>query len=107
MLWSALRPVMRWLPAVYVWVNVAWMNLWSQRQGRSKVARFIVLFNWTEQGIKSYKDSPKRVDQANEAWQDLGVQVKEVYWTVGPYDLVGIIESPDVEALASALLRLG
>jgi uncharacterized protein with GYD domain len=71
------------------------------------VATFIVLFNWTEQGIKSYKDSPKRVDQANEAWQDLGVQVKEIYWTIGPYDLVGIVESPGPEALASALLRLG
>ena len=43
------------------------------------MATFIVLFNWTEQGIKSYKDSPKRVDQANEAWQDLGVRIKEVY----------------------------
>ena len=71
------------------------------------MATFIVLFNWTEQGIKSYRDSPKRVDQANEAWQDLGVHVKEVYWTIGPHDLVGIIESPDSEALAAALLRLG
>jgi uncharacterized protein with GYD domain len=71
------------------------------------MATFIVLFNWTEQGIKSYKDSPKRVDQANEAWQDLGVRVKEVYWTIGPYDLVGIVDAPDPEALASALLRLG
>jgi uncharacterized protein with GYD domain len=73
----------------------------------AKVATFIVLFNWTEQGIKSYKDSPKRVDQANEAWQDLGVHVKETYWTIGPYDVVGIVESPDSEALAAALLRLG
>ena len=71
------------------------------------MATFIVLFNWTEQGIKSYKDSPKRVDQANEAWQDLGVRIKEVYWTIGPYDLVGIVDAPDPEALASALLRLG
>ena len=71
------------------------------------MATFIVLFNWTEQGIKSYRNSPKRVDQANEAWQDLGVHVKEVYWTIGPHDLVGIIESTDSEALAAALLRLG
>jgi uncharacterized protein with GYD domain len=71
------------------------------------VATFIVLFNWTEQGIKSYKDSPKRVDQANDAWRDLGVQLKDIYWTIGPYDLVGIVESPDPEALAAGLLRLG
>jgi uncharacterized protein with GYD domain len=71
------------------------------------MATFVVLFNWTEQGIKSYKDSPSRVDQANEAWQDLGVRVKEIYWTIGPYDLVAIVEAPDPEALASGLLRLG
>jgi uncharacterized protein with GYD domain len=71
------------------------------------VATFVVLFNWTDQGIKSYKDSPQRVDAANKAWEDLGVRVKDVYWTIGPYDLVGIVDAPDPESLAAALLRLG
>jgi len=71
------------------------------------MATFIVLFNWTDQGIKNYKDSPKRVDAANKAWEDLGVRVKDIYWTIGPYDLVGIIDAPDPEALAAAMLRLG
>jgi uncharacterized protein with GYD domain len=35
------------------------------------------------------------------------VRVKEIYWTIGPYDLVAIVEAPDPEALASGLLRLG
>jgi uncharacterized protein with GYD domain len=70
------------------------------------MATFIVLFNWTDQGIKNYKDSPKRVDAANKAWEDLGVRLKDVYWTIGPYDLVGIVDAPSPEALASALLRL-
>jgi|SRR5579862_4414205 len=71
------------------------------------MATFIVLFNWTEQGIKGYKDSPKRVDAAAELWGDLGVRIKDIYWTIGPYDLVGVVDAPDPEALASALLRLG
>jgi uncharacterized protein with GYD domain len=71
------------------------------------VATFIVLFNWTEQGIKGYKDSPKRVDAANKAWEDLGVRVEDIYWTIGPYDLVGIVSAPDPESLAAAMLRLG
>ena len=71
------------------------------------MATFIVLLNWTEQGIKSYKDSPSRVDEANKACEDLGVEFKDIYWTIGPYDLVGIVESPDPESFASALLRLG
>jgi uncharacterized protein with GYD domain len=71
------------------------------------MATYVVLFNWTEQGIKSYADSPKRVDAANQVWGDLGVKVNEIYWTIGPHDLVGIIEAPDDETLAAAMLRLG
>jgi len=70
------------------------------------MATFVVLFNWTEQGIKSYKDSPKRVDAANKSWEDLGVRVVDIYWTIGPYDLVGVVDAPDPESLAAALLRL-
>jgi uncharacterized protein with GYD domain len=71
------------------------------------MATFVVLFNWTDQGIKGYKDSPKRVDAANKAWDDLGVRITDVYWTIGPYDLVGIVDAPDPESLAAAMLRLG
>ena len=71
------------------------------------MATYVVLFNWTEQGIKSYADSPKRVDAAGKVWGDLGVKVKDIYWTIGPHDLVGIMEAPDDEALAAAMLRLG
>jgi uncharacterized protein with GYD domain len=71
------------------------------------VATFVVLFNWTDQGIKNYKDSPQRVDAANKGWEDLGVRIKDVYWTIGPYDLVGVVDAPDPESLAAAMLRLG
>ncbi len=71
------------------------------------MATYVVLFNWTEQGIKDYKDSPERVDKANKVWGDLGVQIKDIYWTIGPHDLVGIIEAADDETLAAAMLRLG
>jgi uncharacterized protein with GYD domain len=68
---------------------------------------YIVLFNWTDQGIKNFKDSPKRVDAANQQWEHLGVRVKEIHWTLGPYDLVGQVEAPNDEALTAALLQLG
>jgi uncharacterized protein with GYD domain len=71
------------------------------------MATYVILFNWTDQGIKSYKDSPKRVDTASDAWSDLGVRVKDIYWTIGQHDLVGIVEAPDDETLAAAMLRLG
>jgi uncharacterized protein with GYD domain len=71
------------------------------------MATYVVLFNWTQQGAKDYKDSPKRVDAASELWSDLGVRVKDIYWTIGPHDLVGILEAPDEASLAAAMLRLG
>jgi uncharacterized protein with GYD domain len=35
------------------------------------------------------------------------VRIKDIYWTIGPHDLVGIVEAPNGEKLASALLVLG
>jgi uncharacterized protein with GYD domain len=71
------------------------------------MATYVVLFNWTDQGIKTYKDSPGRVDAAREQMADLGVQIKDIYWTVGGHDLVGIVEAGDDESLTKALLALG
>jgi uncharacterized protein with GYD domain len=71
------------------------------------MATYVVLFNWTEQGIKSYKDSTDRAEAARKQWSEAGIELKDIYWTIGPYDLVGVIEAPGDEVLASALLQLG
>ena len=69
----------------------------------------ISLVNYTEQGIKSIKDSPKRAQAFRELAKKHGVSVRDIYWTTGQYDLVVITEGTD-EALAAVLLsvaRLG
>lgn len=71
------------------------------------MATYVVLFNWTEQGIRNYKDSPGRVEAAKKQWGESGIQIQELYWTIGPYDLVGLVEAPDDESLTAALLALG
>ena len=71
------------------------------------MAKYVVLFNWTEQGIKGYKDSSARVDAAREQMGNAGVRITDIYWTIGPYDLVGLIDADDDEALTKALLGLG
>ncbi|HEY7968087.1 MAG TPA: GYD domain-containing protein [Solirubrobacteraceae bacterium] len=63
--------------------------------------------NWTDQGIKSFKDSVDRAEAAEAAFAQAGLAFKGLYWTVGQYDLVAILDAPDGEALAAALLRLG
>jgi uncharacterized protein with GYD domain len=71
------------------------------------MATYVVLFDWTEQGVKGYKDSPARVDAAREQMAEVGVQIMDIYWTLGGHDLVGIVEAADSESLAKALLVLG
>lgn len=68
---------------------------------------YIALLSWTGQGIKNVKDSPSRLDAGREAFKKLGVNLKETYLTMGRYDHVCIIEAPDDESIATAMLSLG
>src|ERR687898_3540367 len=67
---------------------------------------YVVLMNWTDQGIRSVKDTVQRRDQANALAQKHGASIEEVYWTVGPYDLVTIVEAPDDKSATAMLLEL-
>ncbi|HEX9285624.1 MAG TPA: GYD domain-containing protein [Nitrospirales bacterium] len=68
---------------------------------------YFILINWTDQGIKNIKDSPKRVDAAKKAVKDIGGEVKAFYMLQGSYDAVLILEAPNDEALAKFLLKIG
>lgn len=68
---------------------------------------YITLLNWTEQGIAKVKASPERLDAGRKAFKKMGVEIKDTYLTMGPYDLVCVIEAPDSETAAKAILSLG
>jgi uncharacterized protein with GYD domain len=68
---------------------------------------YITLLNWTEQGMGRIKASSKRLDAGRKAFKKAGCELKDVYLTMGPYDLVCVIEAPDAEAAAKAILSLG
>ena len=70
------------------------------------MATYIVLANFTEQGIKTVKDSPGRYEAFRSAAAKSDVTVRSVYYTVGAYDIVVTVEGSD-EAVTAALLRLG
>jgi uncharacterized protein with GYD domain len=71
------------------------------------MARYIILVNWTDQGIRNVKDSPKRLDAARDAAKGLGADIKEFYMTMGDHDMVVVTEAPNDEAMAKFILRLG
>jgi uncharacterized protein with GYD domain len=68
---------------------------------------YISLINWTEQGIKNFKDTRERADAFSELAQATGASLKDVYWTLGEFDLVAITEAPDDETAAALLYQLG
>lgn len=68
---------------------------------------YITLLRWTQQGVAKAKDSPKRLDAGRKAFKKLGVEIKDTYLTMGRYDLVCVIEGPNDESVARALLSLG
>lgn len=56
---------------------------------------FVVLVNFTDQGIRTARDTIKRADAFKEMAKKFGVNVKEMFWTQGQYDIVLITEAPD------------
>jgi uncharacterized protein with GYD domain len=72
-----------------------------------EMPHYVLLMTWTDQGVKSFKDSPDRADAAQSALKAKGIDLTDIYWTIGAYDLVSICEAPDDATLSSALLALG
>jgi|SRR5437016_551003 len=68
---------------------------------------YIVLSNFTDQGIRNVKDTGKRSDAVRELAKKFGVTVKDFYWTLGSYDVVAIFEAPDDASMTAFGLAIG
>ena len=71
------------------------------------MSTYILLLNYTEQGIRTIKDSPKRVNAARELARKYGAELKDFYLTMGAYDVVSTVEAPTDDAVAKFVLALG
>ena len=67
---------------------------------------FVVLGNWTAQGIKNIKDAPKRASQVHDMVNKAGGKM-QVYYTLGKYDFVAIVDVPKDEDAVAILLCIG
>ena len=68
---------------------------------------YVALINWTDQGIRNVRDTVERYDRSTELAEKHGVRFEQIYWTVGPYDIVSLFEAPDDESATALLLELG
>ena len=67
---------------------------------------YIMLANWTDQGARSVKDSPARLDATKKLLASMGGEVKSFFMTMGAYDMVVICEAPDDAVLARFGLQM-
>ena len=65
---------------------------------------YIVLINLTQKGIENIKDLPKWAEDARKVAKSVGGEIKAIYFTMGRYDIVSLVEAPDDEAMTKILL---
>jgi uncharacterized protein with GYD domain len=71
------------------------------------MATYIILSNFTDQGVRTVKDTTKRSEAVRKAAKKFGATAKEIYWTLGACDVVAIFEAPDDESITGLALTLG
>jgi uncharacterized protein with GYD domain len=71
------------------------------------MATFILLGDYTDQGIRNIKDSPKRLDAARGMASRLDVRIKDYYLCMGSHDIVIVVEATSDEAMAKFALSVG
>jgi uncharacterized protein with GYD domain len=70
------------------------------------VPKYVTLYNWTDQGVQSVKDTVKRYQAAKQLTESKGGKLETILWTIGPYDLVGVSDFPNDEAGTAVSLQL-
>lgn len=71
------------------------------------MASYLVLWNWTEQGVRNFKDSPKRVEAFEQLVKKNGGRMIQFMYTLGKYDGAVLLEAPSDEAFLKIALNLG
>ncbi|MEJ6846697.1 GYD domain-containing protein [Sinorhizobium fredii] len=74
------------------------------------MAHYVLLADFTDQGVKAVKDTVKRAEAFRQMAEKSGVTVQALFWTLGQYDVVVVAEAPDdntATALSLSVASLG
>ena len=71
------------------------------------MASYIALVNFTDQGLRQIRQTTERAKTLMNAGANLGVRIKEIYWTLGAFDAVITADAPDEETLTAFTLSVG
>ncbi|HEX4943417.1 MAG TPA: GYD domain-containing protein [Usitatibacteraceae bacterium] len=70
------------------------------------MATYIALANFTDQGIRNVQDTTKRAEAVREMAKKCGVTMKDIYWTLGSYDMVVTFDAPDDASMTAVGLSI-
>ena len=68
---------------------------------------YVMLANWTDQGARQVRESPRRLETAKRSLVEMGGEFKAIWMTMGDYDLIAVYEAPDDAVAARFTLMLG
>lgn len=71
------------------------------------MARFVALASWTDQGIRGFRDTIGRAAAFEALVRQHGGTLEQILWTIGPYDIVAVMELPSDEEATAVALALG
>jgi len=71
------------------------------------MATYVMLTTLTEEGRKTIKQNPRRIQEVNKEIEAMGVKIVAQYSLLGPYDFVNILEAPDNTSIAKVAMELG
>ena len=71
------------------------------------MAHYVILASFTDQGIRTVKDTAKRAKGFRDLAKSMKSEIKDIYWTLGSYDVVLTLESPNDETVAALMMKAG
>ncbi len=71
------------------------------------MATYIFLSTLTDEGRKTIKGRPERIQEVNKEIEAMGAKVVDQYAVLGGYDFISIVEAVDNETVARISVELG
>jgi uncharacterized protein with GYD domain len=83
------------------------MALHITQVGGEEMAIYVMLSTLTDEGRKTLKSNPQRIQEVNKEVEAMGVKILSQYALLGPYDFVNILEAPDNKTITKVAVELG
>ena len=71
------------------------------------MAGYICLLKYTQQGLAEIKTLSERFAESKDSLETMGIRPVGIWWTMGEYDMVAVLDAPDDATMATWLMALG